>query len=56
MKNSIPVVVCIDVEPDTRHVARHGRPAWRGYAAMVELLDEWRSLLNAATGRLLRAA
>ncbi|MDQ1384027.1 MAG: hypothetical protein QOG65_1406 [Actinomycetota bacterium] len=52
----IPVVVCVDVEPDTRHVARDGRPPWRGYAATVELLDEWRSRLEAATGRPVRWA
>jgi hypothetical protein len=51
---AIPVVVCIDVEPDTRHVAREGRPPWRGYAATVELLDEWRARLHAATGRPVR--
>ncbi len=52
----IPVVVCLDVEPDTRHVERSGRRPWLGYEGLVALMDELRPALAHATRRPARVA
>jgi hypothetical protein len=47
----IPVLLCIDVEPDARQ-PEPGSPApWRGYAGAQRLLADLRPRLSAATGR-----
>jgi hypothetical protein len=52
----IPVVVCIDVEPDGRHIMRSGRPPWTGYEHLVETMDELRPALSRITRRPARFA
>src|SRR5918996_931856 len=38
----IPVVLCIDAEPDPRHVSRTAAEPWDGYTRTVEYFQAWR--------------
>jgi len=46
----IPVVLCIDVEPDPRLVSRQAPEPWRGYEATQRSMEEWRARFGDATG------
>lgn len=46
---AIPVVVCIDVEPDARKVGSDA-PDWLGVDATAAIVDRWRERLGGATG------
>jgi hypothetical protein len=46
----IPVVLCIDVEPDPRMVDRDDPPAWAGFERSLERLPALRNALEEATG------
>ena len=46
----IPVVLCIDVEPDGREIDPRSPKDWLGFEATCELADRLRPSLHAATG------
>ena len=46
----IPVVLCIDVEPDDFYIARGQPVPWRGFEAMHEFVSGFRSWAADATG------
>lgn len=46
----IPVLMCIDVEPDERLIDPNVRKAWRGFEITYEFFSELRLRLQAATG------
>jgi len=46
---AIPVLVCIDVEPDPRCIDRENPPPWRGFEASVAFFESARSRLRSAT-------
>jgi hypothetical protein len=46
---AVPVVFCIDVEPDEFLIARQERSTWTGFAAMVGIIEELRHALEDAT-------
>jgi hypothetical protein len=48
--NKIPVVFCIDVEPDEREIERDGTKKWKGFEATFKALQDFRPRLEAATG------
>jgi len=50
MTRRVPVLICIDVEPDEREVSRRGREDWLGFEATRRLLDSYRPRAAAATG------
>ncbi len=52
----IPVVLCIDVEPNERHVTRRGRPPWTGYERLAEAMEALRPGLARVTRRPARFA
>ena len=47
----IPLVLCIDVEPDEQHVARNDPRPWRGFEAAVAWAQPIRDELARITGR-----
>ena len=47
---AIPIIFCIDVEPDARVVPRDDAPLWVGYERSFEFLAEMRGPLGDATG------
>lgn len=47
--STIPVVVCVDIEPDDRLVTRD-RPEWRGVAPTLEIVEGWRTRFGELTG------
>jgi hypothetical protein len=47
----IPVVVCFDVEPDDRLVARSGQSRWKGFDRMLEVLPGLRRRMSELTGQ-----
>lgn len=47
----VPVILCVDVEPDPRVVDRAHPEPWRGFEATLLALDRWRMRLADATGR-----
>jgi hypothetical protein len=49
-KPAVPVVLCIDLEPDARQVTRDGAE-WSGVRSTVEALEHWRCRLEAATAQ-----
>jgi hypothetical protein len=50
-RTGIPVVVCFDIEPDERRVARTGAARWRGFDRMLEILPDLRRRMSELTGR-----
>ena len=50
MSRQIPVILCIDIEPDAQVVARDLRAPWRGYELVHDFLTRLRPQLAAATG------
>lgn len=51
MTHRVPVLICIDVEPDAREVSLGGREDWAGFEATRRLLGSYRPRAAAATGR-----
>lgn len=51
MARTVPVLVCIDVEPDGPGTRRQGAQPWRGYEAANEFFGSMRASLTEATGR-----
>jgi len=47
---TIPILFCIDTEPDDRLVSRDDPPPWEGLQATHELLTQYRPRFEAATG------
>jgi hypothetical protein len=50
LRKKIPVIMCIDVEPDERVVHRYDRVPWKGLELSYEFFSRLRSLLASATG------
>lgn len=50
MTHRVPVLICIDVEPDEREISLRGREDWRGFEATRRLLNSFRPRAAAATG------
>ena len=50
MTHRVPVLICIDVEPDAREVSLGGREDWEGFEATRRLLDSYRARAAGATG------
>lgn len=48
--SKIPVLICIDVEPDEFFVSRQKPEPWRGYELTHAYIGEWRSALQQLTG------
>lgn len=48
---TIPVLLCIDVEPDEREVDPGSPVDWAGFERTIELIDRLRPRMEAATGR-----
>jgi len=48
---TIPILLCIDVEPDPRLVDPNSQDDWVGFECAVELVDVLRPQLERATGR-----
>jgi hypothetical protein len=48
---TIPAVLCIDVEPDPRHVPVPAAEDWLGFRRVLELIGPLRDLLAASSGR-----
>ena len=46
---SIPVIFCIDVEPDARYIPRAKALPWRGYERCIETLARFRTLAAEAS-------
>jgi hypothetical protein len=47
----VPVVLCVDVEPDARCIAVPGPPAWSGFERFAAVAPELRDRLAEASGR-----
>jgi hypothetical protein len=47
---TIPVILCVDVEPDGRQLERHDPAPWSGFEAVHRWLEEIRPRLAVATG------
>ena len=47
----VPVVLCIDVEPDPRTYDRANAPRWDGFERLIEQIPAIRERLSAATGK-----
>lgn len=47
---AIPIILCVDVEPDERHPAVGTSEDWEGVAASFEFFDSFRPRLSEATG------
>ncbi len=50
MSSKIPVIFCIDVEPDQRQVRRHSPEPWLGYERMQRYLSELRPRIEEISG------
>ena len=50
LTSKIPVLLCIDVEPDAFFVSRQNPEPWRGYELTHAYIREWRSALQQLTG------
>ena len=50
MSKKIPIIFCVDVEPDPRQLSKDSREPWAGYEAMHAYLQEMRPRLEKATG------
>jgi hypothetical protein len=50
-RGETPLVLCIDVEPDTRIFDRADPPPWEGFERFVELAPALRERLSEATGK-----
>lgn len=48
--SKIPVLICIDVEPDEFFVSRQKPEPWRGYELTHGYIGTWRSALQQLTG------
>jgi hypothetical protein len=48
---TIPVLLCVDVEPDEFYVDRRNRAPWRGFEAVHPMFGELRARLEEKTGR-----
>src|SRR5262245_6991100 len=46
----IPIVICIDIEPDERVFDPHEPKDWLGFQTGWEPLQHWRTSLSRATG------
>lgn len=46
----IPMLICIDVEPDERTLAARARPDWTGFEESYEIFGRLRQRLEIATG------
>lgn len=46
---SLPVILCVDVEPDERQIDLHARAPWRGFEASCEYFSQLRSRLQEVT-------
>jgi hypothetical protein len=53
---ALPVVVCIDVEPDRRVFDPHAGPEWAGFEQMLQDVAAFRRILEDATSRPVRFA
>ena len=51
MKSTLPIVICIDAEPDDREMRRDEPAEWRGLPATWQFLDRLRTTIGAAGGR-----
>ncbi len=51
METTIPVLLCVDVEPDEREVDPDSQADWVGFECAVELINVLRPQLEAVTGR-----
>jgi hypothetical protein len=51
MTDAIPVVLCVDIEPDSREVNRAAAESWTGFEKFILSVDYIRETLEAATGR-----
>ena len=49
MSDRIPIILCIDVEPDQRLIDRNGGSTWKGYEQVYELTQKIRPRLEVAT-------
>lgn len=49
-RTKVPLIFCIDLEPDTRAIDPHNRKDWLGFEAGWEPLQDWRGKLTKATG------
>lgn len=50
MENKIPVIFCIDAEPDLQHLSRGERSPWFGYETAQKYFSDLRPVLESATG------
>lgn len=50
MEQQIPVILCIDIEPDKRVIARNEHIPWKGFESCFEYFSTLRPRLAAATG------
>lgn len=50
MADRIPVLICIDVEPDAREVCPRSRADWKGFERTFRLFDAYRPRAERATG------
>ena len=50
MKQKIPIILCIDIEPDERVISRNQCLPWRGFEGCYQFFSELRPQLAAATG------
>ena len=46
----IPVIMCIDVEPDARQIDAHDRSDWAGFVRAYQFFNQLRPKLESATG------
>jgi hypothetical protein len=49
-RGALPIVLCVDVEPDLRVFPRHAPCAWSGFEAFLSRLPSLRGRLTEATG------
>jgi len=50
MKNKIPIIVMIDVEPDGFFIDRNKPLPWKGFEGLCPFFSDWRKSLEQATG------
>ncbi len=50
----VPILLCVDCEPDARTTTPGVHEPWRGFEGVFPVLDRWRDRLAAATGRRVR--
>ena len=48
--NKIPILICIDVEPDDREIDPDVRHDWKGFEKSYEFFTQLRPRLKAVTG------